>query len=237
MTDRIFHRLLFSAVIAAGILSIVATSPPPAAYNFQEVRIEPAYRCPGADAEISWILSQPAPVRVMVGDKELVTTAASRTTLPAALLERAAPVATVTLQIEAEDADYAHTYEIVTLAAERTIEETAFHEGNMVFGLHYGGVWDERIRITGFEVEQVRHLECMDGATSPPVWQVSPPSGKPFILRARQKFSTRLKPPLAPGRGWRLIPRGRECRLPKSGLEPYLEVRFTAVCVGVKSAS
>ncbi len=237
MTDRIFHRLLFSAVIAAGILSIVATSAPPPPFHFQDVSIEPAWRCPGTDVEVNWVLSQPAPVKVSVGGEEQAVTSDSGTTLPAALLDRGAPVATVTLRIDAEDADLPDTYEITTLGAERTVEELAFHGSNMAFRLDQTGMWDKRIRIVGIEVKQVRDLKCMDGATSPPVWQVSPPSGKPFLLRARQKFSTRLKPPLAPGRGWRLIPRGRECRLPKSGLEPYLEVRFTAVCVGVKSAS
>ncbi len=237
MTKRIFQTLVLGVVIAAGVLSILATSPPPSAYHFQDVSIEPAWRCPGADVEISWVLSQPAPVKVSVGGVEQVVTSDGGITLPAELLERGAPVSTVTLQIEAEDAGTPDTYEITTLAKKRIVEDLAFHDSNMTFRLDQTGAWDDRVRIVGIKVEQVRKLACNNGTASPPVWQVSPPSGKPFILRAHQKFSARLKTPLAPGGNWRLIPRGRNCRLPKSGLEPYLTVRFTAVCVGVDSAS
>lgn len=237
MTNRIFQRLLLGVVITVGVLSIVATSPPPSAYHFQDVSIEPAWRCPGADVEISWVLSQPAPVKVSVGGVEQVVTSDSGTTLPAELLDRGAPVSTVTLQIDSEDADTPDTYEITTLAKKRIVEDLAFHDSNMTFRLDQTGAWDDRVRIVGIKVEQVRKLACNGGAGSPPVWQVRPPSGKPFILRAHQKFSARLKTPLAPGGNWRLIPQGRNCRLPKSGLEPYLTVRFTAVCVGADSAS
>lgn len=230
MIGLVFRRLALAVVFAAGIASIMATSPPPPPFHFREVSIEPAWRCPGADVEISWTLSRPAPVRVMVGGVEQVITTANRTTLPAELLEHNAPVAELTLSIDAEDPDVPHTNEINTLDAERMVENLAFHEKNMTFRMNQDGLWDERIRVIGFEVEQVRDLACEGEAVSPPAWEISPPSGAPFLLRAEQGYSGRLDPPLAPGSEWRIRPAGAKCRLPSSGLEPYLSIRLTAVC-------
>lgn len=231
------RRLGLGLVFAAGIGSILATSPPPPPFHFRGVSIAPDWRCPGADVEVGWTLSKAAPVTVMVGGKEQATTSADRTTLPAELLERNAPVAELALRIEAEDADVPRTYEITTLGVERTVEGLAFHEKRMAFRMNQDGVWDERVRITGFEIEQVRDLTCEGDAVSPPAWEVSPPSGAPFVLRAGSGYSSRLDPPLTPGRIWRIRPAGAKCRLPSSGMEPYLSIRFTAVCVGVNSAS
>ena len=237
MNAHVFRRLGVALVFAGGIGAILATSPPPPPFHFRETNIRPDWRCPGADVEISWNLSKAAPVTVLIGGKEQVTTAAAGATLPAELLDRNAPVAEVALRIEAEDADYPRDYEITTLGRERTIEDAAYHKRRMAFRMNQTGVWDERIRITGFEVEQVRNLVCEGAAVSPPAWEVSPPTGDPFVLRAAQDYSSRLDPPLAPGRIWRIRPVGGKCRLPASGLQPYLTIRFTAVCVGAGSAS
>lgn len=230
MTGLFFRRLALGVVFAAGIASIMATSPPPPPFHFRDVSINPAWRCPGADVEIGWTLSNPAPVAVAVGGAEQVITTASRTTLPAELLEHNAPVAELTLRIDAEDADVPNIYEITTLGVERTVEDLAFHEKNMTFRMNQDGLWDARIRVTGFEVEQVRDLACEGEAVSPPAWEISPPFGAPFVLRAEQGYSGRLDPPLAPGSEWRIRPVGAKCRLPSSGLEPYLSIRLTAVC-------
>lgn len=237
MTGTPVRRFLLFLVFIVGIASILATSPPPPPFHFQDLSIAPDWRCPGADVEVGWTLSKAAPVTVIVGGKELVTTSAGGTTLPAELLEHNSPVAELTLRIEAEDADIPGIYEITTLGRERTIEDAAYHKRRMAFRMNQTGVWDERIRITGFEVEQVRNLVCEGAAVSPPAWEVSPPTGDPFVLRAAQDYSSRLDPPPAPGRIWRIRPVGGKCRLPASGLQPYLTIRFTAVCVGAGSAS
>jgi hypothetical protein len=87
MTGLFFRRLALGVVFAAGIASIMSTSPPPPPFHFRDVSINPAWRCPGADVEIGWTLSRPAPVAIAVGGAEQVITTANRTTLPAELLE------------------------------------------------------------------------------------------------------------------------------------------------------
>ncbi len=231
-----FRKAALALVFIAGIGSIVATSAPPPPYHFRDVNIEPLWRCPGGDVEITWELARFAPVRVMVDGKEFETSTASGATLPADLLDGGAPVAALELHIEAEDADYPREYEITTFGGERMVEELAFHTRGGVFRIDRRGVWDERIRVVGVKVVQVRNLVCEGNSTTPLAWEVTPPSGPSFLLRAEAGYSG--SPDLAPPPGgWKLRHRGGNCRLPKSGLEPYLEVTLTAVCVGVNSAS
>ena len=237
MTGRLVRRLALVAIFIAGIGSILATSPPPPPYHFQDVRIAPAWRCPGADVRIEWELSKPAPVTILLGETEQVTSAAGAATLPAEVLDRDGPVARVTLRIEAEDADFPDSYEVTTLGAERSVEGPAFHERRMAFRMNQGGIWHHRIRITGVAAAQVRDLACEGDAVSPNAWEVTPPSGAPFMLRAEDGYAARPEPPLVPGEIWRLRPTGGDCRLPSSGLEPYLSIRLTAVCVGAGGAS
>lgn len=236
MTGRLFRNFCLCLIFIAGALSIMATSPPPPPFHFREVSIEPAYRCPGSDVAVRWALSQPASVSVAVGETELVTTADGRTTLPAEVLEHNAPVATLTLRLEAEDAEWPRTHEITTLDGGRTIEKLAFHAGADEFRTQDQDLWDARARAVGIKVEQVRNLACAGGAGSPPAWEVSPPSGPSFIVRAENGYSAALDPPPSPGGDWRVRPKGGECRLPSSGLEPYLSIRLTAACVGADGA-
>lgn len=231
MTQLFFRKLALAVVFAAGVLSIMATSPPPPPYHFRKVEIEPVYRCPGSDVAVRWTLSQPAPVTVAVGDIELVTTIDGRTVLPAEMLEHNAPVATLTLRLEAEDAEEPSNYEIMTLGSGRTIEKLAFHAGGNEFRMDDSDLWDKRARVLGIKIEQVRNLECAGGAVSPPAWEVSPPFGPSFVVGAENGYSAVLDSPPAPGGDWRFRPKGGECRLPSSGLEPYLSMRLTAVCI------
>lgn len=232
MTGRLVRNLCLCLVFVAGALSIMATSAPPPPFHFRKVEIEPAYRCPGSDVAVRWTLSQSASVSVSVGDIELVTTAGAQTTLPAEVLDHNAPVAMLTLRLEAEDAEEPRTHEITTFGGERTVEELAFHIRGGVFQIDRRGVWDDRIRIIGVKVEQVRNLVCEGGAVAPSGWEVTPPSGPSFMLRAETGYTGSPDPAPPTGGGWRLRPRGGNCRLPDSGLEPYLSIRLTAACVG-----
>lgn len=236
MTGRLARNICLCLVLTAGVLSIMATSPPPPPFHFREVKIDPAYRCPGSDVAVSWILSQPALVSVAVGETELVTTADWGTTLPAEVLEHNAPVASLTLRLEAEDAEWPRTHQITTLGRGRTVEKLAFHAGDNEFRAQDRDLFDRRARAVGIAVEQVRSLACAGGAGSPPVWEVNPPSGPSFMLRAENGLSATLDPPPPPGGDWRLRPKGGACRLPSSGLEPYLSIRLTATCIGADDA-
>jgi hypothetical protein len=236
MTGHLIRNLVLIFVFAAGIGSILATSPPPPPYHFRDYGVAPAWRCLGADVAVNWKLSKPAPVRVAVGGAEQVVAEAEGTIMPATLLDREAPVAELELTILADDADFPQTISITTLATERELERLAFHERRMAFRMELHGAWDERIRITDFQIEQVRDLACEGDAVSPPAWEVTPPAGAPFLLDADRGYTGRLDPPLGPGRIWLVRPKGGACRLPSSRMEPYLSVRLTAVCAGVGRA-
>jgi hypothetical protein len=237
MTGRLVRNFCLCLVFIAGALSIMATSAPPPPFHFRKVEIEPAYRCPGSDVAVRWTLSQVASVSVAVGETELVTTSNGGALLPAEVLEHNAPVATLTLRLEAEDADEPSIHEITTLGSGRTIEKLAFRAGDDEFRTHDRDLWDERARVLGIKIEQVRSLACAGGNGSPPAWEVSPPSGPSFIVRAENGYSAALDPPPPPGGDWRFRPKGGECRLPSSGLEPYLSIHLIAQCVVTGGAS
>lgn len=237
MTGRILRKLALAAVFAAGIASILATSPPPPPYHFREVEVRSAYRCPSEDVTISWELSKPAPVTVLAGEVEIARSTEGGVTLPSALLNRQGTVIALSLRIDAEDADWPRIYEITTLDGPQTVEEPAFHSGGVEFKMHWQGIWNERARAVEIGIGQVRNLQCAGGAISPQAWEVVPPTGPVFELSAEQGFSGLLEPPPPVGGDWRFRARGGDCRLPSSGLEPYLSIRLTAVCVGAGGAS
>ena len=232
MTGRLVRNICLCLVFIAGVLSIMATSALPTGTHFREVEIWPAYRCPGTDVVVRWVLNQPASVSVAVGKTELVTTAGNWARLPAELLEHNVPVATLTLRIEAEDANWPRTREIMTLGSGRTIKKLAFHTKNNEFTTQSGDWWDERARSLSVTVGQMRSLACAGGKASPPAWEVSPPSGPSFMLRAENGFLAVLDPPPPPGGDWRVRPKGGGCRPPSSGSGAYLMIRFIAKCPG-----
>jgi hypothetical protein len=236
MTARFFRRLALAAVFVAGIASIMATSPPPRPNHFREVEVRPSYRCPGEDVIISWELSKPAPVTVLAGEAEIARSSEDGVTLPSALLNRQGTAAALSLRIDAEDADWPRSYKITTLDGPQTVEELAFHIRGVEFKMHRQGIWNERARAVAIGIGQVRSLRCADGAVSPRAWEVVPPVGPTFELSAKQGFSGLLEPPPPAGGEWRFRARGGDCRMPSSGMEPYLTIRLTAVCVAVGGA-
>lgn len=237
MTGGIIRRAMLFFLFAAGIAAILATSPPPPPYHFREVEVNPSYRCPGEDVTISWELSKAAPVTVLAGEAEIARSTEDGVTLPSALLNRQGTVAALSLRIEAEDADWPRTYEITTLDGPQAVEELAFHTRGVEFKMHRQGIWNERARAVEIGIGQVRNLQCAEGAVSPRAWEVVPPVGPAFELSAEQGYSGLLEPPPPAGGAWRFRARGGDCRLPSSGMEPYLTIRLTAVCVGAGGAS
>lgn len=237
MIGLFFRRLALAVLFVAGVASIMATSGPPPGPHFREVEIWPAYRCPGTDVAVRWELNQPAPVSVAVGETELVTTAGNWARLPAELLEHNVPVATLLLRIEAEGANWPGTREIMTLGSGRTIKKWALHTKNNEFTTQSDDWWDERVRTLSVTVGQVRRLACADGKGYPPAWEVSPPSGPSFVLRAENNYSAVLDPPPPPGGEWRFRSKGGDCRPLSSESEVKLLIRFIATCFGAGGTS
>lgn len=234
MTRPIIRSATLVMLFAAGVLSIIATAPPPEPYHFREVEIRPAYRCPGTDVSVHWKLSLPASVAVMLDGHTLAMTAADHAVVPAALLDGSAPDASLDLRIEAADdeAEPPATYDISTLRTDRQIDTLALRKNGMKFRTFHQDIWDDRVRIVAVSVKQVNYLLCARGAQSPPAWEVTPPSGESFLVHATDGYSASPVPVLRAGGIWWLRAKGGECRLSAIGQPPYLLLRLTASCSG-----
>lgn len=232
MTHPYLRGAALALLFAVGILPIMATSPPPPPYHFRNVEIRPTYRCTGADVAVSWKLSLPAAVTVVLDGRTLGTTDDNWFALPAAQLDRTGPAAELELRIagEEEEVERPATYDINTLRDEEVVELLAFRRDGMKFATFQQDIWDDRARVTGVSIKQVNYLLCARGAESPPAWEVTPPSGESFLVHAADNYSASSVPVRQAGGIWRLRAKGGECRWPAIGQPPYLSLRLTASC-------
>lgn len=226
----IIRKTALAFLFAAGVASIMATSPPPREDHFKTVEVRPSYRCPGDPVEIAWQLSRPAPVTVLIGEEPLFRTEAGRITLAADDLDRRQAVASLTLRIEAEDPEWPYERSITTLGRPYGVEGLAFHRRRGEFLMRDRDSWNPRIRVVALSLKQIRDLSCADGRVVPPAWTIVPPAGAPFQVKEEADFATQLDTGLPAAGDWLFRIEGGDCRLPKDAMEPYLEVRLTAVC-------
>lgn len=232
MIGHYFRMLALGVVFAAGLASIMATSPQPPDIYFEEMNIRPAWRCPGADVTFDWSLNEHAAVSVTVDDREYrVGAETDHLTVPASLFDRTdSPVAAV-LRIDLTDAYYSKSYEIRTLRHESQVDAGAYHTEDAGFTMNQGsGLWDRRIETVGFEIMNVRNFVCGGEAKLPRSWEVTAPYGRTFELRAREGFERRLDPGIPAAGIWKLRPGGTDCRPVPSGLRPVINIRLTAAC-------
>lgn len=258
MSSSLIRKLCLCLVFIAGVLSIMATSPALPDIYFSEVNVRPSWRCPGKDVTFDWILNEPAPVSVTVDGREyLMDAETNNLTVAARSFDRTNSPVDAILQVDTFEFDYWPRYEITTLTDRQTIERPAFHrrydksvmhsndpkaESARAFRINGYRVysrdsWDERIRILGIRVEQKRKFMCANSDGSPLAWEVSPPSGPSFMLRAEDDYSVSLDPKLSPNGTWLFHPKGGECQLPILGFEPKLSIHFTVQCVGADNSS
>lgn len=228
----ILRKAALLLVGLTGVLSIMATQPPPPAVYFEETNVQPAWRCPGADVTFDWRLNEPAPVLVTVDDREYrVGAGESNLIVPADIFDRTDSPMKAMLRTGMPDVDYPDRYEIRTLRHESWVQAWAYRTEATGFTLNQGsGSWDGRIEVRGFEITDVRHFACEGEVKLPQSWEVTAPSGQKFELRARKNFEGRFDPGLPAGGIWKLRPRGANCRPAQSGLQPKINIRLTAVC-------
>lgn len=232
MIMQYFRTLALGVVFALGIASIMATSPPEPDVYFEETSIRPAWRCPGADVTFDWSLNEPAPVSVTVDGREYRVDAETKAlTVAADIFDQTDSPIKAELQIDIDYADYPDRYEIRTLRHESWVDAWAYHTEDAGFTMNQGtGLWDRRIETVGFQIMNVRHFVCADEAKQPQSWEVMAPSGQMFELRAGEDFERRLDPGISAGGIWKLRPRGADCGPARSGLQPDISIRLTAVC-------
>ncbi len=238
MIRQYLRRLALGVVFALGIASIMATEPGLPAYYFEEVSVEPAYRCPGTDVSLRWSLNQPAPVVIAVGDRRFQLGPEARgLTLEAGMLDRMGPSVEATFLIDTGDYYDGDSYIIETLTAPTVVAATGFPSGVGTFEMmQQSASWDADIRVVGFEIDGLRNMIC-EGESSPTEWLITRFSLDRLVRRTGAVDSGRIEPGLSPTGVWRLRPRGTECRPAPSGLAARIEISFTAMCVSPDNPS